>query len=230
MNILIMMHIASEGPGTLGDFLAVNGSKLHTVRLYEGERLPSSPDGYAAIVSMGGPMNVYEEDRYPFLREETEFLTQALQRSIPMLGVCLGAQMIAKAAGAKVTRSPNEEIGWGKVTLTDAAADDPLLRGLPSQLDVLQWHGDMFEVPEGGFLTATGTECPHQAFTHGNAFGLQFHVEVTREMLVDWFGQSPEINGILDQYDLVKPDLEAQALTMYRNFIELAERTLDAEG
>ena len=105
--------------------------------------------------------------------------------------------------------------------MTDEGRDDPLFSGLPATLDVLQWHGDMFEIPEAGALIATGDDCPHQAFRYRNAFGLQFHVEVTRDILADWFKDSPDLEKILRTYDQLKPDLDRHAELMYRNFVSI---------
>ncbi len=221
MTALIIVHVESEGPGTLGSFLDSCGVTVNLAHVYSGERLPQNLDGLQSIISMGGPMNVYEENEYRFLRDETLLLQKAIAANLPVLGICLGAQMIAKACGARVVRSPREEIGWGKVFLTDAGRSDLLFSGLPETLDVLQWHGDMFEIPEAGGLTATGSDCPNQAFRYRNAFGLQFHVEVTREILTDWFKDSPDLDRILQRYDELKPVLDAHAQQMYKNFMSL---------
>lgn len=224
MRMLVIKHIENEGPGTLGDYLQARGVTLETVSLHNGESLPRDADDYAAIVSMGGPMNVYEEDKYPFLAEETHFLASLANPEIPALGVCLGAQMIAKARGGKVTRSPEEEIGWGTVSLTEAGGEDLLFKGLPETLDVLQWHGDMFHIPEGGSLLASGDRCPHQAFRFGAAFGLQFHVEVDRPMLSDWFKDNKDLSAILNRYDELEKDLREKAELMYSNFYDFARQ------
>ncbi len=147
MKIIVIEHVESEGPGSLGPFLESAGAETRTVRFYAGDRLPQDFRGIDAVISMGGPMNVYEEDRYPFLKEETAFLKRAMEAEVPALGICLGAQMIAKAAGALVTKSPKKEVGWSRVTLTDRGKEDPMFKGLPAALEVLQWHGDMFQVP-----------------------------------------------------------------------------------
>ncbi len=221
MDILVIMHVDSEGPGSLGSFLTSAGVRLQVARLYQGERLPDDTSHLSAVISMGGPMNVYEEDKYPFLREETSFLHRVINADMPVLGICLGAQMIAKAAAARVTRSPKEEVGWGLIRLTDAGRSDVLFQGFPQTLEVLQWHGDMFHIPENGALLADGTDCPHQAFRCRNAVGLQFHVEVTGDILAEWFADSPDRQRILDRYDQVKQRLEMNAETMYTNFVRL---------
>ncbi|MBI4962696.1 MAG: type 1 glutamine amidotransferase [Desulfomonile tiedjei] len=217
MKILVIMHVGSEGPGTLGTFFDSIGAEIYTARLYAGDKLPDGPDDVDAIVSMGGPMNVYEEEKYPFLRAETHFLKQAIDAGKPVLGICLGAQMIAKALGAQVTKSPVKEVGWGKIALSDAGREDALFRGLPGTLDVLQWHEDMFHIPEGGKLLAYSEDCPHQALRYRNAYGLQFHLEVTAEILLEWFSDSPDRDDIIGRYKKLEPDLLEQAEMLYKN-------------
>lgn len=221
MNVLVIMHAESEGPGTLGGFLAAAGATVRTVRLHAGDMLPRDPAGIDAIVSMGGPMNVYEEARYPFLRDETEFLREAIRQDVPTLGICLGAQMIAKACGARVVRSPQKEVGWSEVTLTDTGVRDPLFQGQPRVMPVFQWHEDMFELPEGSQLLATSPACPNQAFRCGRAWGLQFHIEVTREMLGEWFAGLPKGGDMLRCFDEVRDELGRRASLLYANFISL---------
>jgi len=132
-------------------------------------------------------MNVYEEDRYPFLREEDLFIKEAIQRGKAILGICLGAQLIAKALGAKVFKAPVKEIGWYDVSLTKIGSQDPLFSCLPKTFPVFQWHEDTFEIPKSGKLIATSSPVSHQAFRYGEkVYGLQFHLEVTEEMIQEW--------------------------------------------
>jgi GMP synthase (glutamine-hydrolysing) len=223
MKVIVIMHVESEGPGSLGTYLESLGAEALTVRLYAGDRLPTDLSGFDAVVSMGGPMNVYEEDEYPFLKDETSFLKQAVEADLPVVGICLGAQMIAKAVGAKVVKSPKKEVGWGSVALTDQGKDDRLFKGLPPVLEVLQWHGDMFHVPSEGKLLASSQDCPHQAFRYRNALGLQFHLEVTEKILSDWFGDSKEIKlyDVMNRYHEIHKGLEKNAQTVYANFLDL---------
>jgi GMP synthase-like glutamine amidotransferase len=223
MKVIVIMHVESEGPGSLGTYLESVGAEALTVHLYTGDRLPSEFSGFDAVVSLGGPMNVYEEDQYPFLKAETGFLKQAVEADVPVVGICLGAQMIAKAVGAPVVKSPNKEVGWGSVTLTDRGRDDTLFKGLPSVLEVLQWHGDMFHIPAEGLLLASSQDCPHQAFRYRNALGLQFHLEVTEKILSDWFGDSQEIKlyDVMNRFHEIQKSLEVNAQTVFANFVDL---------
>jgi GMP synthase (glutamine-hydrolysing) len=144
-------------------------------------------DNAAGLVVLGGPMNVDETQRYPFLQKEVDWIRAAVDKELPTLGVCLGSQLLAKALGARVYPSGTKEIGWYQLDLTPAAADDPLFRGLQPRQTVFQWHGDTFDLPHGAIHLASSPLCRHQAFRYGAAaWGLQFHVEMTAELVLDW--------------------------------------------
>lgn len=220
MKVVVIMHDSSEGPGTIEDYLVLKGIDVYTVRLYARELLPQTHDDYDAVVTMGGPMNVYEDEKYPFLRDEVNFLKQTMDRGIPVLGICLGAQMIARACGASVFKASQKEVGWSEVFLTDTGKEDMLFRGLSETLPVFQWHEDTFELPVGGRLLATSAVCPNQAFRYFNAYGLQFHVEVTPQILSDWFGSSPEGEKITRHWKKLEVDFMRHAQRLYSNFVE----------
>ena len=145
--ILFIQNIPIEGPETIGDFFAENGFESKIVDLQSAEQLPDSLEGIEAVVCFGGPMNVYEEDKYPFLRGEDGFIKKVLEKEVPFLGICLGSQLLAKAVGAEVVKSPQEERGFFNVFLTECGKKDPLFSGLKGTLGVFQWHGDMFNIP-----------------------------------------------------------------------------------
>ena len=186
MNVLIIKHVDIEGPGLIEHCLRQEKIPCIILDLSLGMHLPKL-DHFTHIVLLGGPMNVYEEDLYPFLREEDLFIKEAIQRGKQILGICLGSQLIAKALGARVFKAPVKEIGWYDVSLTKTGANDPLFSNLSKIFSVFQWHGDTFEIPKGGKLLVTSTSVPHQAFQYGdNTYGLQFHLEVTEEMIREW--------------------------------------------
>ncbi|MBP1699137.1 MAG: guaA 2 [Deltaproteobacteria bacterium] len=186
MNVLVIKHVDIEGPGLIEDFLRHENIPHQILTLESGLRLPKL-DNLTHIVILGGPMNVYEEDRYPFLRREDFFIKEAIQRGKSMLGICLGAQLIAKALGAKVFEAPVKEIGWCDVSLTRIGSIDPLFSKQPKTFSVFQWHQDTFEIPHRAISIATSAYIPHQAFRYGeNVYGIQFHLEVTQQMICEW--------------------------------------------
>ena len=186
MNVLIIKHVDIEGPGLVEDCLRQEKIPYQILNLKPNIRLPKL-DGLTHIVILGGPMNVYEEDRYPFLKDEDLFIKEAIQRGKKILGICLGAQLIAKALGAKVLKSPVREIGWYDVSLTNEGSKDACFSFLPRTFPVFQWHEDAFEIPKAGKLIATSEFVVHQAFRYGETvYGLQFHLEVTEEMILEW--------------------------------------------
>lgn len=232
MTFLVIKHIDIEGPGSLGDFLRQKDIRWDTVELGNGGHLPKSPKGYDAVVALGGPMNVYEEDKYPFLAEEDVFIKECLRLKIPYLGLCLGSQLLAKAAGAKVVRSPVKEIGWYYINLTDEGKEDLLFKGFLPSVPVFHWHSDMFNIPQEGVLLATASGCPHQALKVGvNAYGLQFHIEITGSNIEEWHDKyatadllSMGVQSMLAGYILHKDAFQAQAKRLYENFLVIVNK------
>ncbi len=230
--ILFIKHIDIEGPGTIETFINERGLPSRTIALHEGEQLPKDLAGLDAIVSLGGPMNVDEEEKYPFLKQEDQFLKKAIEQSVPVLGICLGSQLLAKAAGAKVVKSPVKEVGWFKTSLTSAGQQDPLFVGLSREIDVYHWHEDMWELPVSGQLLATSSGCPHQALKVGNnAYGLQFHIEITDAIIRDWcqrYFSSSDLNlhqqaqEMLFRYAQKQAAFNAAAYQIYDNFLKIA--------
>ena len=220
---LIITHVNSEGPGTLGDFLISQNIDIERVNFSQGEVLPKDPLEYDIIITMGGPMSIHDEDRYPFLSEEVRFLRKAIEGNVPLLGICLGAQLIARSCGAWVGKAEKQELGWKDVFITEAGKKDMLFQGISNVMRVFQWHEDTFDIPQGSTFLATGWDCENQAFRYRNAFGLQFHIEVTREMLCQWFEGSPELDTILQGYEEIEIDLITRARTLYSNFLWLSD-------
>ena len=196
MRVLSLIHQAEGPSGVFADAVAEAGHELVEWNMGQRQRLPD--EDFPAVLVFGGAMHVDEEDRHPWLRHEHAFLAELVARDVPVLGVCLGGQLLAKAVGASVRRLPTPEIGWFPVTLTDEARADPVLGGLPRRFDSLQWHSYAFELPDGGVLLARNDRCD-QAFRVGEAaWGLQFHAEVTRRTLHAWIAspRTGEDDGI----------------------------------
>lgn len=186
-DILVIQHVESEGLGIIAPMLRASGLGADIVKVYKGEEIPFDVSQHAGLIVLGGPMGVYEEDAYPFLTDEMTLLESALKADAPTLGICLGAQLLAKAAGAPVYKGRAKEIGWYKVRLTDAGSRDRILIGFPGDFTVFQWHGDTFDVPHGAVNLAASALFPNQLIRVGSrAYGMQFHLEVTEAMIREW--------------------------------------------
>ena len=184
MRVLVLQHIACEPPGVYEDVLRERDAELIRVELDEGEPIPDTP--VDAIVAMGGPMSVNDEAALPWLADEKRYVAAAVRRGTPFWGVCLGVQLLASSLGARVYQGEVPEVGLLAVELTDEAADDPVFGAVPSPLVTLQWHGDTFDLPHGAVRLAGSPAYPNQAFRFANAYGVQFHLEVSTEMAREW--------------------------------------------
>ena len=190
MSVLIIKNTTSEGPGTIKDHLRDAPLTYFERDLEAGEPLPDLDD-FSHLVIMGGPMAVYEMHRYPFLINEALLIDKAIKANKQVLGVCLGAQMIAHVLGARVYRGKQKEIGWYEVTLTDEGMKDPCISQLAADgknaAQVFQWHGDTFDLPRGAVRLASSSLYPNQAFRFSNhVYALQFHIEVTPSIVREW--------------------------------------------
>jgi GMP synthase (glutamine-hydrolysing) len=183
-SVLVIQHTAGEGPGLLAEVLPAAGLSLRRVRVFRGDPVPQRLGDHAGLVVLGGPMGVYEPDRYPFLRREIRLVADALERQRPILGICLGSQLLAAALGTPVTRGQVAELGWAAVTLSREAATDGLWAGVPESFNAFHWHGDYFELPRGAVRLAWSQAADCQAFRHqGTAYGVLFHLEVTERIV-----------------------------------------------
>jgi GMP synthase-like glutamine amidotransferase len=172
-------HVPFEGLGMIEPWLTARGHTSTLTRFYTND-VPPAMDEIDWLIIMGGPMGVYDRDRHPWLTDEIAFIREAIARRKTVLGICLGAQLIAAALGAKVYPNTHKEIGWFPVTLTDEGRRAPLLKGFPPMLPVFHWHGDTFDLPAKSAHLMTSRACVNQAFSYGErVIGLQFHLEVT---------------------------------------------------
>ena len=204
MFTVVFRHVPFEDLGWIAGALETAGISWQYADLYRDSTLPDCSEA-AGLIFMGGPMSV--NDSLPFLRREMQVIESALRAGQPVLGVCLGAQLVAKALGARVYRNPVKEIGWFPVWWKDAARGDALFAGLEAAETVFHWHGETFDLPRGAEWLAASERCAHQAFRYGSAaWGLQFHLEGTPEMVAGWCqedancGDLRELEGPLDPY------------------------------
>ncbi len=183
MKLHYLQHVPFEGLGSIETWARRNGWEIGHTALYADAPLPAV-DAFDFLVVMGGPMNIYEHEAYPWLVREKEFIAQVVAAGTPVLGVCLGAQLIADVLGGRVFSGKEKEIGWFPITLTDAAMDAGWGEVFGRELTVMHWHGDTFPIPEGALHLAASAACPNQGFVYeGRVMGLQFHVETTRDSL-----------------------------------------------
>ncbi len=183
-KVVIFRHAAHEGPGYFADFLDRRGIAHRLVRIDANDPVPESLDGVSGLVFMGGPMSV--NDPLPWIPKVTRLIQQAIAAGVPVLGHCLGGQLMAKALGAPVTRNPVKEIGWFPVRVLDNPAAAAWFNGLPRELLVYHWHGETFAIPSGATRILESDHCPNQAFVLGKHLALQCHVEMTPALIASW--------------------------------------------
>jgi GMP synthase (glutamine-hydrolysing) len=183
--VRVLQHIEAEGPGLVAQALGSRDVDVAVTRADRGEPVPEHLDAAVGLLVMGGPMGVYEVDRYPYLASEQRLIESALRADVPVLGICLGSQLLAATLGANVAPGARKEIGWFDVTRREASADDALLGTTPLAFRALHWHGDVFDLPAGAVSLARSELTAHQAFRHGErAHGFLFHLEAGHAQVV----------------------------------------------
>ncbi len=235
-RLLVFQHVAAEPLGTLDPLIRRRG---HRIRFVNFERDPGalpSMERYRGLVVLGGPMNVRDRSDRAHLLTELRVIEQALKQDKPVLGICLGAQLLAHVLGAQVHLQPEPEIGWYPLELTDAGRDDPVLRPLGPSAPVFQWHGYTFDLPDGAVQLARTRTCEQQAFRWGDsAYGLQFHPEVDQRLIGRWLENpdyAQDLNHPALPHDAVQiaQQTHAHAAPMQRMAEPLFERFLDLVG
>jgi GMP synthase-like glutamine amidotransferase len=228
---LIVQHVASESAFAIADALSRVEVELDTRRVFEGTEIPWPCPDVDGLVVMGGPMSAHSDEGFPSRESELRLMADAVDRGIPTLGVCLGAQLLAVASGGSVyPGASGSEIGWGPVELLPACAGDDLFDGLPNSLTVLHWHGDTFSLPPGAERLMSNSNYRNQAFRLGeSAWGVQFHLEVT-EVAVDGFvtafaADAASIDGGADRIRTATPgavaDLSQSSGLVFSRFADL---------
>ncbi len=209
--MLAFRHVPFEDVGLIAPALAARGIELVYADAFR--QIEAQPDwrSAAGLIFMGGPMSA--NDALPFIQQEIGIISAAVAMGRPVLGVCLGAQLLARALGARVYRYPIKEIGWAPVYWTEAARQDRLFEGLPSPETVFHWHGETFDLPAGADWLARSDACRNQAFRAGsNAYGLQFHLEVTPEMISTWCSEDANAGDMRELAAPIDPHAHAAGL------------------
>ena len=182
--VAVFRHTPTEGPGYFATFLQNKNIPLELMKIDEGVPVPANPSAYAGLVFMGGPMSV--NDDLPWIPPVLNLIRVAVQQDIPVLGHCLGGQLIAKALGARVTKTPIKEIGWGEVSVVDSPIADAWFDAKSRTFLSFHWHGETFSIPPGASRILESPYCANQAYVLGKHLGMQCHVEMTREMIASW--------------------------------------------
>lgn len=236
-RILVFQHVAAEPLGTLDPLIRRRG---HRVRFVNFERHPDTQpkiDRYRGLVVLGGPMNVEDQEQRPHLRTELRVIEQALDQGKPVLGICLGAQLLAHVLGAPVRKHDHTEIGWYQLELTEAGLADKVMMPLGATTPVFQWHARSYALPDGAIQLARTSTCEQQAFRYGDmAYGVQFHPEVNQPLIERWLG-NPDYADELAASGLAQDDagiraqsaslalpMQRQAESMFENFLDLIGR------
>jgi GMP synthase-like glutamine amidotransferase len=232
-RVLVLQFVWDDPPGYLGEIMEEHQIVCHTIKVEE-EPVPD-PTQYDALIAMGGPQHVGHNDTYPYLVGVTEAIRRAVEKEVPYLGLCLGGQLLASAMGAQVKKHTSASIGFYEVQFTEAGKKDPLFKGLPGYQQVIHWHEDTFDIPDGAVQLATNPQTQNQAFRYGrNAYGTQFHIEVTPAVLDVWLyhpeyrqeivrtsGEDTVDTFISDRAQLY-PLYREQSRRMFENFLRIA--------
>lgn len=235
-KILVIRHETCTSLGLLEPIACQTHSQIHYLNLLQGEVLLEPISHYSHLILLGGAISAYEDDRYPALRDEFKLIEQAIARQIPIVGICLGAQVLARVLGARVYQgAAGREAGWCEVQLLDAAASDPLLRDFPSQFRVFQSHQDTFDLPTHAVHLAQSAAYPNQAFRWGDrVWALQFHLEFNQTVLANCAAvieqelhdsqiQDTNLSQLLAEANLHAPSVAPIADQFMQYFLQLGE-------
>jgi GMP synthase (glutamine-hydrolysing) len=224
MHVLIVKNVFSEGPGTIADYLAARMIPSSIIDLSIGDAAPE-PESFTHLLIMGGPMAVYEMDQHPYLVTEAKLIERAIKAGKQVLGVCLGAQMLAHVLGARVYPGGQKEVGWYEVSLTDEGMHDPVMSTLAlsrkNAAQVFQWHGDTFDLPADAVRLASSDLYPNQAFRYKDrVYALQFHIEVTPAIVREWLSseQGIDVAAVSALSENIFPAYLERAQSFYRGF------------
>lgn len=233
MKVLVLQHAEVQHLGLLRRIMEAKGVASNLVKLYANEPIPDAT-GYDGLIILGGPMNAYEEQTYPYLAREDRVIKAVVANGVPFLGIGLGGQLLAKALGARVYRNEVREIGFYSLSLTEEGARDRLFKSLGRVFTMFEWHGDTFDIPEGAVRIARSSTCENQAFRYGqNAYALLAHLQMTPAMVALWCEEyydelktlhlTSRIPSLVQEAYRRADRLEAQAKAIFTNFLALIE-------
>jgi GMP synthase-like glutamine amidotransferase len=224
MRIHSLEHEPFEGLANIEVWAKKKGHSITRTLLFKNEELPGI-DEFDWLFIMGGSMNIYEEEKYPWLASEKNFIVEAIASKKIVLGVCLGSQLIADVLGGKVSKNIYKEIGWFPVTLTKEARNSSIFRSLPQEFTAFHWHGDTFSIPSGALRIAKSKGCANQAFEYGRTIGLQFHLEYSRESIHLMFKNC--MDDITEGKYVQKPDEIVSQINNVHEMKEILNTLLD---
>ncbi len=227
MSVLILKNVPAEGPGTIEDYLRERGIGFRVIDL-QSESSPTMQNEDTLVI-MGGPMSVNDADVYPFISKEVALAADFMRKGKKVFGVCLGAQIMAKALGANVYPGPEKEIGWYDIELLEEGIRDPVMSKLAvhpragdfwKKFRVFHWHGETFDLPKGAVWLAKSALYPHQAFRYGNnSYAFQFHIEVRKETVYEWLKDEPvDLEKVGKDTEAFYDDYHGRAVNFYRAF------------
>ena len=231
-KVLVFQHVPYEILGTLDPLLRRGGYRVRYVNFGRDPRAEPEVDTekYDGLIILGGPMNVDMTDEYPHLDTEVRLIQKMMAQGAPILGICLGAQLIAKSLGAVVSKNPEKEIGWYNVSLTEDGKADPVMGHLVDTRPIFEWHGDTYELPEGAVHLASSPTCENQAFRYGsNVYGFQFHMEVDAALVERWLNTPVYQAEIEATEGRIDPNvIRAETVEHIAQLTELSEQVFDS--
>lgn len=226
-KVLVFQHVANEILGTLNPALKQTGLNIRYVNFERDPDAKPSVEKYNGLIVLGGYMGVYEADQYTHIKTEIKLIEMALKKNIPILGICLGAQILAHVLGSEVRKSPEKEMGWYDIELTTAGENSPLLSHFKKTEKIFQMHGDTFDIPKSCEHLAQSKICPAQAFSYGTkVFGLQFHLEVDEAMILRWLNNPKNQQDILQLNGKMSAgQMRAETALYLKNSLNLSQQT-----
>lgn len=226
-KVLVFQHVANEILGTLNPALKQQGLRIRYVNFERDPNATPSIDKYNGLIVLGGYMGVYEADQYTHIKTEMKLIEEALKKDVPVLGICLGAQILAHVLGSEVRKAPEKEMGWYDIELTTAGENAPLLSHFKKTEKVFQMHGDTFDIPKSCEHLAQSKICPAQAFSYGRkAYGLQFHLEVDEAMISRWLNNPRNQQDIESSGGKVSEEqMKADTAKYLQNSLNLSQQT-----